>query len=418
MKFIWLSVLCILSEVCFAQMKIETLSFDTELAEAFRKAKKEKKLVFMDSHTRWCDGCRRMEKEVFTDTSVVRFFQSNFINVSVDMSEGEGRTLAGKYNLRAFPALLFLDAKGKVVHRVIGYCPSEEFIAEGKRAMDTKRCLKGMTKRFERGDRSPEFLSDYVTVLRKANSPDCKGVVKLYVGATGLKKRFEAGERGFPFMDEYADVLEIAKDDEDLRVFVPEYLSALPVERMAERRNWQWLRCYCILRFTTAMRKVADHPEVFVRIAGGVGPLNQLIDRTLRQEMFYYLRWLHDPKFSWNKQAFESFMSYLKRFDTPIASECYIQLTALKCVVQKDYEGLFENMRQVLQYNVLPVSSGNAYFRNFLTALKDCQDVKWVKEGICLIDEDILIRISEEQKREWEKLRQQLVRHTEELGSE
>ena len=417
MKYVWLSIFCVLSEICFAQIKVESLPFEVKLADALRRASKEKKLVFMDCHTPWCDGCRLMEKNVFTDESVIRFFQTNFINVSVDMAKGEGKELAEKYNVCSFPALLFLDVKGNIRHLMIGYCPPEEFIAEGQKAMDSRENLEGMTKRFKKGERTSKFLADYLTILRKANKKEFRDVALLYVDKTGLRQRFKAGEREPHFMEEYAKVLDIAKVDEYLREFVPEYLSVLPVKQMATGRNWLWLRFYCSLRFTDAVRKVADWPNLFVEVAGGIDHVNQIIDQALRQETFHYLRWFYDPEFVWNDSEFEAFLQYLYSIDSPVASECFIRLTGLKCVIQKDYEGLLKNMRRILEYNVLPISFDGSYFHDLLIALRNCPDGKCVNEGIRLINQCIIDKVSEEQKERWQILKQQLIKYIEKLES-
>ena len=368
----------------------------------------------MDCHTPWCDGCRRMKKNVFTDEAVIRFFGSNFINVTVDMAQGEGKVLAKKYNIHSFPALLFLDAKGKIRHMVIGYCPAAEFITEGQRAMDPGNCLQGMMKRFKKGERSLEFLADYLGVLRRANKIETKDIAKLYVDRTGLKQRFEAGERGSDFMEKFANVLEIAKVDEYLQKYTPEYLALLPVEQMATGRNWQWIKYYSALRFTDAVRKVADHSDLFLKVAGGIDHVNQIVDQALRQEMFYYMLWLYDSEFIWNEQEFEAFLQYLYRLDSPVASKCFIQLTALKNVVRGDYEGLLKNMRRILTYNTLSVSSDYNYYRDFFTALKRCPDVKRVKEGISLIDDCIREKVPEKQREKWETLKLPLVKRVKE----
>ena len=62
--------------------------------EILAQAKKENKLIFLDAYTSWCGPCKHMQSEVFTDMAVGYYFNKNFINVKMDMEEGEGLQLS------------------------------------------------------------------------------------------------------------------------------------------------------------------------------------------------------------------------------------------------------------------------------------------------------------------------------------
>ena len=97
-------------------IQFEHDSFQNLLA----KAAKENKLIFLDCYTSWCGPCRMMANNVFTKPNVGEFFNKHFINVKIDMEKGEGKELAKKYQVRAFPTLLFIDKNGNVVERTMG----------------------------------------------------------------------------------------------------------------------------------------------------------------------------------------------------------------------------------------------------------------------------------------------------------
>lgn len=103
------------------------------------KAKKENKLIFIDAYTQWCRPCIQMAKDVFTLDNVADFYNENFINVSMDMEKGEGPELGKKYKVQAYPAFLFINGDGKLVHRDGGYQEAPEFIAVGKAAIKSKK---------------------------------------------------------------------------------------------------------------------------------------------------------------------------------------------------------------------------------------------------------------------------------------
>src|SRR5690349_11740714 len=81
---------------------------DKTFQEILDIAKKENKLVFMDAYTSWCGPCKRMAANVFPDPEAGAFFNSNFINVKIDMEKGEGPGISGKYGVRAYPTLFWI----------------------------------------------------------------------------------------------------------------------------------------------------------------------------------------------------------------------------------------------------------------------------------------------------------------------
>lgn len=54
------------------------------------QAKRQKKLIFLDCHTKWCGFCKVLAQYVFTDPEVARFYNQHFVNVEMDMEEGVG----------------------------------------------------------------------------------------------------------------------------------------------------------------------------------------------------------------------------------------------------------------------------------------------------------------------------------------
>ncbi|MCE7068339.1 thioredoxin fold domain-containing protein [Dyadobacter sp. CY326] len=101
---------------------------EAKWAEILKKAKAENKIIFFDAYTTWCGPCKLMQKNVFTRDDVAAVFNKDFINVKYDMETGEGLKLAGKYKLKAYPTLFFIDGKGKVVKQVIGYQTPEKLL--------------------------------------------------------------------------------------------------------------------------------------------------------------------------------------------------------------------------------------------------------------------------------------------------
>lgn len=101
-------------------------------AAVVKKAKAEKKIIFLDAYASWCGPCKLLQKNVFTRPDVGELFNKNFVNVKVDMEKGEGPQLSRMFPLEAYPTLFFIDPNGKVLKKVIGYQSPEALISIGK----------------------------------------------------------------------------------------------------------------------------------------------------------------------------------------------------------------------------------------------------------------------------------------------
>lgn len=169
MKKISLILLVLFSVITFGQgMKFEE---NNSFKDLLALAKKENRLLFLDAYTTWCGPCKLMAKNVFPQPTVGEFYNANFINSKIDMEKGEGIDLAKKYNVRAYPTYLFINGDGELIHRVTSYFDAEDFINVGKDAVDPAKQMGALKKKFEAGDKNPEFLKSFIKVFAFAD-PD------------------------------------------------------------------------------------------------------------------------------------------------------------------------------------------------------------------------------------------------------
>lgn len=105
---------------------------DAAWKDILKKAKAEKKIIFLDAYASWCGPCKTLQKKVFTQKAVGDFYNSRFINVKMDMEKGEGPALSQVYPLEAYPTMLYIDGNGHVLKKIIGLQTPEDLIAIGK----------------------------------------------------------------------------------------------------------------------------------------------------------------------------------------------------------------------------------------------------------------------------------------------
>lgn len=138
--------------------------------EAIEKAKAEGKLVFIDCYTSWCGPCKMLQKNVFPDAEVGKYFNDNFISIKLDCEKEEGVDLCRRFSVTAYPTLLFLDGNQKVVYRTLGLKTPSGLIDDGKRAQGSNdNVLNKLKEKYDGGDRSENVLYDYAFNLSKAN---------------------------------------------------------------------------------------------------------------------------------------------------------------------------------------------------------------------------------------------------------
>ena len=173
-KFVNVTATMLLT-ICFVYMARSQdahINFvDIELDSAYKLAKAENKLVFVDCYTTWCGPCKYMDANIFTKKEVAEYYNDNFINVKLDMEAGEGEIFAGWYEVRSYPTYIFLDLSGRrkqLVHRTVGSMDAERFIQFGRDASDTSTRIGEWRNRYSQGERSPDFLKSYVQKLYDA----------------------------------------------------------------------------------------------------------------------------------------------------------------------------------------------------------------------------------------------------------
>lgn len=97
------------------------VTWRSDLAAALSEARLNHKRVLVDFSASWCPPCIAMKHEVWPDPDVARAIDSGYVPVVVDADRDNG--WSARYQVEGIPAVLILDADGRIIKRNDGYLP-------------------------------------------------------------------------------------------------------------------------------------------------------------------------------------------------------------------------------------------------------------------------------------------------------
>jgi thioredoxin 1 len=103
-----------------AKRNNQIVFFTGSLKEAIIKAKKEGKMVFIDSYTNWCGPCKHLKNNIFPDENFSKYINENFVPMAVNIEKGEGPQIRRRYPHGTFPTMLFIKNDGSLKNKFVG----------------------------------------------------------------------------------------------------------------------------------------------------------------------------------------------------------------------------------------------------------------------------------------------------------
>lgn len=107
---------------------------------ATQAATAEGKLLFIDFFTTWCEPCKRLDAQTWTDATVGKLVGEKAVALKLD-AEKEGKDLAKRYKIEAYPTLLLLKADGTELDRIVGFREPAKFVTEFSASASGKTSL-------------------------------------------------------------------------------------------------------------------------------------------------------------------------------------------------------------------------------------------------------------------------------------
>jgi thioredoxin-related protein len=182
MKKLFFLSFIVLSQIGFAQK--QTLFLDKNYDDILKIAKTEKKPIALMFYANWCEHCKKMKNDVFTDTDVISYFNTNFICMAIDSESNEGTVLKNrlqsKFRVKFYPTFAFLDSNENLLNSVAGELKKEDFIKEGQLSLTPESQFNTIKNNFYQDVTNADNCLKYVVFARKAGL-DATSIAQTYL---------------------------------------------------------------------------------------------------------------------------------------------------------------------------------------------------------------------------------------------
>ena len=347
---LFITVLVAVTMNAVAQNRSINFEQTKEWKKIVKKAKKEKKLIFVDCYTSWCGPCKILARDVFTKDEVADFFNTRFVNAKFDMEKDtDGVMLKKRFEVKFFPTLLFIDPESEeILHRLVGAGRPESLITGGKLAMDPDNNLRSLMKRYGNGEREPGLIRDYAGALFSAYSRD-----------------------------------------EAARVAC-EYLDPLPLDSLMSPENWALIKRVVTDPLCPLLKRIMAEREKFYPSIGQK-EVDSKLEKVINTAVQELTKWNPDQKNvkPFNEKGNRELMDYLKSIDFYAAPGGLACLYTAAYVREKDFRGMLDKMDEAFSYNLFHNDADLSYFMENIRSLMRSKDNKLIEEGIQRINDVI-----------------------------
>ena len=162
---LFVGVSCLLSSVSWAQNE---LKFDESGYNAvLERSKNEHKPIFYMLYATWCTHCNKMKSEVFKDSTVTKFMNTNFICAGQDAEKGEGAYFKNRFGILNYPTFILMDEKGIELYNFSGEYKVTPFLSEMNTALNPEKQLPYLQRQFEAEPNNSDKCLAYLYALNR-----------------------------------------------------------------------------------------------------------------------------------------------------------------------------------------------------------------------------------------------------------
>jgi thiol:disulfide interchange protein DsbD len=166
----WLLLtVCAVLAVTACQPSSHQVWFEGELDAAFTEAETRETVVMAQFYTEWCNWCRRLDSDTFSDPSV-RDELSKLVALKLD-AEKRGARAAKRFGVDSYPTMIFFDSSGNEMERILGYLPPEKFLWRVQR-IRTGDTFLACLRRLEDDPGDAEAIERSVEGLLERSDPE------------------------------------------------------------------------------------------------------------------------------------------------------------------------------------------------------------------------------------------------------
>lgn len=142
--------------------------FHGSLNEALETAKKENKTVLVIGSTSWCGPCKNLAEKILTTPEAGDYMNPRLIVMKTVLDKSDPDSLAKRYNITAYPTLVFLNNEGVEINRKLGGgSKAKDFIVDLERHLDPALSFQSREKRLLS---EPAYAVEYAMYL----NDDCR----------------------------------------------------------------------------------------------------------------------------------------------------------------------------------------------------------------------------------------------------
>lgn len=160
----WLTIILLLLPFNPFGLYAQIVFQEIDYAKAKELARQENKPLFIEFYTDWCQPCKQLSTNVFSDKELSQLVNDSTIAIKINADVET--SIAKELKVQSYPTVLLFDSEFQLMKRLKGVQPIENYIKEIQIASNPEKTeVYQMTQKYKAGERSVEFIASYLEEL-------------------------------------------------------------------------------------------------------------------------------------------------------------------------------------------------------------------------------------------------------------